>query len=99
MINLHSCHMNVTKRGKTFQVVHAIYHPESEKEWLFVSGNYASTGVQGPQGYSSFARILHTGLSERDLTIRLGSTHEWAVCRQCEQQIRELHGFGGTTFF
>jgi transposase len=39
-------------------------------------------------------RILHTDLSEREITIRVESTREWAICHQCGQQIREFHGHG-----
>jgi transposase len=39
-------------------------------------------------------RILHTELSQREITIRVESTRDWAICHQCGEQIREFHGYG-----
>lgn len=39
-------------------------------------------------------RILETDFTGRDITIRVESTREWAICHKCGSEIREFHGYG-----
>ena len=39
-------------------------------------------------------RILQNDLEAREITIRVESTREWAICHKCGNEIREFHGYG-----
>src|SRR5437868_7520171 len=39
-------------------------------------------------------RILETDLGGHDITIRVESTRDWAICNKCGKEIREFHGYG-----
>lgn len=39
-------------------------------------------------------RIVQSDLGVREITIRVESTREWAICHKCGSEIREFHGYG-----